>query len=183
MVKVIKKLTKGDITKIMLETVKTSGLISAALIAPNVLMALEKLGVLDDKRKVIANTRARLIKNGYLQKNTKGFLSLTNQGMEKLKRYELSDYKLVIPRVWDRKWRVLIFDIPEYRRGLREKIRLTLLSIGFKRVQDSVWVFPYDCAELISLLKADFKIGKDLLYMVVESIENDGSLIKHFQLS
>jgi hypothetical protein len=50
-------------------------------------------------------------------------------------------------------------------------------------MQDSVWIFPYDCEELVALLKADFKVGKDLLYMVVEKIENDHALRLHFNLS
>jgi hypothetical protein len=43
-----------------------------------------------------------------------------------------------------------------------------------------VWVYPYDCEDLITLLKADFKIGKDLLYVITESIENDKWLRQSF---
>jgi len=32
------------------------------------------------------------------------------------------------------------------------------------------------------LLKADFKIGKDLIYIIAESIENDKSLCTNFNL-
>ena len=98
---------------------------------------------------------------------------MTKKGEDKLKEYSHSDYELLIPRTWDKKWRVLIFDIPEHRRTLRNKIRNTLIGIGFLRVQYSVWIFPYDCEELVTLLKADFRIGKDLLYLIVERIEND----------
>jgi len=77
---------------------------------------------------------------------------------------------------------VLIFDIPEKRKGTREKVRRTLISLGFERLQDSVWVFPYDCEDLITLLKVDFKIGKDILYLVVESLEYDLPLRKKFGL-
>jgi DNA-binding transcriptional regulator PaaX len=74
----------------------------------------------------------------------------------------------------------LIFDIPEYRKSTRDRIRETLRIIGFVRLQDSVWAYPYDCEDLITLLKADFKIGKDMLYLVVEAMENDASLRRHF---
>ena len=186
MVKVVKKTTKGDITKIVLGTIKISGLLATALVAPQAIKALDKMGIINLHRRqkeVINNARNILIKSGHLKKNHNGFLSLTEKGEEKLKSYELSEYKLIIPRIWDQKWRLLIFDIPEHRKSLRDKIRNTLRSIGFKRVQDSVWIFPYDCEELVALLKADFKVGKDLLYMVVDKIENDKLFRNYYNLS
>jgi len=185
MIKAEQKITKGDITKIILAFVKTAGVVSAILVAPNVLMAFKKLGIIkmhNRQREVIQRARDTLIRNGYLEKSEKGFLILTERGEEKLRKFELNDYKLIIPKYWDKKWRVLIFDIPEYRGGLRDKIRNTLVSIGFMRLQDSVWVYPYDCAELVSFLKVDFKIGKDLLYMTVDSIENSRELVEYFGL-
>jgi CRISPR-associated endonuclease Cas2 len=77
---------------------------------------------------------------------------------------------------------MLIFDISEKRRGTRDKVRNTLISIGFIHLQDSVWVYPYDCEDLITLLKADFMIGKDLLYVIADKIENDIELHKKFGL-
>src|SRR3989344_5740250 len=68
------------------------------------------------------------------------------------------------------------------RKGLRDKIRNTLLSMGFLKLQNSAWIYPYDCEDLINLLKADFKVGKDLLYLIVDSIENDKSFRKSFAL-
>ena len=111
-----------------------------------------------------------------------GFLRLTSKGEMELKSLEMKDWKNMRPKKWDGRWRVLIFDIPEKRKPLREKVRNTLLSIGFMRLQDSVWLYPYDCEDFINLLKADFKIGKDLLYLIVESIENDKSFRKKFSI-
>ena len=57
-----------------------------------------------------------------------------------------------------------------------------MAEIGFVRLQDSVWIFPYDCEDFIMLLKADLKIGKDALYAIVEKLENDKALREHFHL-
>lgn len=176
MIKVKKVLTKGDVTKTILATIKASGILTAALVAPNVLQSFSKLGIIKThkrQKEVIARARDNLTKNGYLKRNAHGFLELTQKGDTKLRSYELANYTLLVPRIWDKKWRILIFDIPEYKRALRDKIRNTLVCIGFMPVQKSVWIFPYDCEELIALLKADFKIGKDLLYLIVDKIEND----------
>ena len=53
---------------------------------------------------------------------------------------------------------------------------------GFLCIQGSVWVYPYDCEDLVALLKADLHIGKDVLYTIVEKIENDAWIKKHFNL-
>jgi DNA-binding transcriptional regulator PaaX len=186
MAKVVKKLQRGDITRTILEIAKASGLIATALVAPNVLSTFAKLGIIDlhnRQNEVIRRARNILIKNGCLKRNKQGFLCLTEKGQEKLDSYRLSEYRLLIPRTWDKKWRVLIFDIPEHRKTLRNRIREELIKIHFARIQDSVWIFPYDCEELVALLKADFKVGEDLQYMVVEKIENDDRLRNAFKLN
>ena len=65
---------------------------------------------------------------------------------------------------------------------MRAKIRDTLQSIGFSRLQDSVWIYPYDCEALITLFKADLRIGKDMLYMIVDELEYDAPIRKRFGL-
>lgn len=127
----------------------------------------------------ILAARSRLIKNGLLVRKGK-FLELTVRGAKKLRDWKKFDYSIQRPARWDGKWRVLIFDIPEKKRGLRDKVRNTLRAIGFKRLQYSVWVYPFDCEDFITLLKTDFKIGKNLLYLVAEGIEYDRHLRDHF---
>ncbi|OHA26994.1 MAG: CRISPR-associated endonuclease Cas2 [Candidatus Taylorbacteria bacterium RIFCSPHIGHO2_02_FULL_46_13] len=183
-----KRTRRRNLQKILLRTVAAAGFMSIALLAPNALQALAKLGFINFKRKyqektLINRSRDRLIKAGLLARNEEGLLRLTPKGMAKLRQLELVDYKLPRPRRWDGKWRVLIFDIKEERKSLRDKVRRTLIALGFKRLQDSVWVYPYDCEDLITLLKADFKIGKDLLYLVVEKMEYDVPLRKQFGLA
>lgn len=85
-------------------------------------------------------------------------------------------------RRWNGRWRVVIFDVPERRRQTRDRLRDIMKEVGFVRLQDSVWVFPYDCEDFITLLKAELKIGVAILYMVVEQIENDKYLREHFGL-
>ncbi len=178
-----KRTRKNDIKRLVLGTVAAAGLISIALVAPNVIGALGKLGFLPSRRQreYVNASRARLLKQGLI-KYEKGFVRLTEKGGGALRALELQNYAQKRPRRWDRKWRVLIFDIPEYRKGLRDKVRRTLETIGFTRLQNSVWVYPYDCEDFVTLLKADFRIGKDLLYLIVDSIEGDRNLRESFQL-
>jgi|SRR3989344_9016 len=175
---------KNELKKIVLESVKFAGVLSIALVAPNALGAMAKLGIISTSRSVsYANTcRNRLLKQGLLVRNNKGLLRLTAKGERELRMLQLAEFGERHPRRWDKKWRVLIFDIPEYRKKDRDKIRRLLGSMGFERLQDSVWVYPHDCEDLIVLLKADLHIGKDLLYMIVDSIESDRHLRAIFDL-
>lgn len=175
---------RGEIQKIILSTVAAAGVLGAALLAPNALKMFNVLGrnVGGRKKEIVRASRDRLVIKGFLEYTPQGLLSLTKKGEQKLRVLKLHDFKLKRPKRWDGKWRVLIFDINENRRPLRDKIRRTLQSMGFIRLQDSVWVYPYACEDLITLLKADFRVGKDLLYLIVDSIENDLWLKKHFTI-
>jgi CRISPR-associated endonuclease Cas2 len=179
-----KRIKRYLLHKVIIGTVAAAGILSVGLLAPNVVGALAKMGIINTKRRkeVINQARERLITKGLLERNEKGFLKLTPKGETKLRELERREYQLPPPKKWDKKWRLLIFDIPEKRKVLREKIRNTLRTIGFSQLQKSVWIYPYDCEDLIALLKADFKIGKDLLYLVVEEMENDKKVRAMFGL-
>jgi len=178
-----RKAKHGEIQKLILESVKLAGLLSITLLAPNVLKAMDRLGLISHKRQgeITTSSAAKLAKNGLLKFNGK-YYELTSEGEKKLRRFELQGYKLSKPKKWDRKWRVIIFDIPEKKRNIREKVRHLFVSAGFLRLQDSVWVYPYDCEDIIGLLKTDFGVGKDILYMIVDEIENDKHLRQDFDL-
>jgi CRISPR-associated endonuclease Cas2 len=178
-----KRNKKSNLQRLILGTVETAGLIAVGLIAPNVLGAMGKMKLLPHQRQkeTIQSARKRLVKKGYLEYED-GMLRITEEGKRFLIKETLFENYKKRKKKWDRKWRVLIFDIPEKRKIDREHIRHTLISIGFMRLQRSVWVYPYDCEELITLIKADIKIGKDVLYMIVDAIEYDKPIKKYFGL-
>ena len=111
-----------------------------------------------------------------------GKLKITKKGKLFLLRNTFYKNKKIKKEKWDGKWRVLIFDIPESLRFIRDQIRATLVAVGFKRLQDSVWIYPYNCEDLIILLKTDLEIGKDLLYMIVDTLEDDEEIKNYFGL-
>lgn len=178
-----KRTRNKNLQKIILRTVAAAGFLSIALLAPNALQAFKQIGLFPKHRQkeIFNSSRNRLIKAGLLTYEGK-FLRLTNKGEAKLQQLERHDYRLAKPKRWDKKWRIIIFDIPERRRILRAQIRRTITAVGFMKLQKSVWVYPYDCEDFVNLIKTNFKIGKDLLYLIVDSIENDKFIKKYFQL-
>ncbi len=186
-ISVKREIRLGKIQRAILGTVATVGILAVAAVAPNVFQAIKLFGGKDlfdrSRREVINNSRRKLVRFGYLNYDDRGFLTLTEKGREYLNGINFTKQKKNIPRIWDRKWRVIIFDIKEERKNLRDKVRNTLIGIGFTCLQKSVWIYPYDCEDLITLIKADFKIGKDVLYMIVDRLENDQFLVDYFDLT
>ena len=178
-----KRKRRADLKKIILGIISVAGILAVGAVAPNVLSAMGKLGLLPNKRQkeFIENSRSRLVQKGYL-KYQDTFLVLTLKGERALRLLQLKEYRLKKPKHWDGKWRVLIFDIPEKQQHLRWQIRHTLQMIGFVRLQNSVWIYPYDCEDVITLLKTDFKAGRKVLYMVVDTLEFDKPYREHFGL-
>lgn len=185
----IKKIEKGTIVRAVLGCVAGVGLVTMAVLAPNVLQSLSVLGIGRKKYNTsnyFKTVVGKLHKKGLIafrQEGDNKYIELTNRGEELLAQYEAAD--LIMDnrkKEWDGKWRVVMFDIKEYSRSARRQLRDTLIRIGFVRIQNSVWIFPYDCEEFIFLLKTNFKLGRSVLFAVVEKLENDGWLKKEFGL-
>ena len=178
-----KKAKRKNLQRVILETVAFTGVLGVGLLAPNVIKSLTKLSVISKQRQreYIGSSASKMVKKGLMKFNGK-YYELTTLGEKRLRRWKFAGFKLQKPKRWDGKWRVLIFDIPEKLKKTRNYLTTLLKQAGFVRLQDSVWVYPHDCEDVIALLKIDFGIGKYLLYLIVEELENDRYLRDEFDL-
>ena len=90
----------------------------------------------------------RLSKDGLTFKNKKGgngFWQLTKKGEKELK--ELKNYyqKNILPQrkyksVISDEFSIIVFDIPEKEKGKREWLRRKIVEMGFRMLQESVWI-------------------------------------------
>lgn len=182
-----KRVRLSRIQKAILGTVALAGVLSIAALAPNAAQLLHPLSkrLTRSQENSIKRARRLLEQKGLLSSEDSrlSHLKLTSKGLALAAKIQHENYKIKPQRRWDGKWRVLIFDIPEKRRLTRVRIRLTLRNIGFARLQDSVWIYPYPCEEFVALLKEDFKVGYSVLYLVVEELEGDSRLRRTFGLN
>lgn len=178
-----KRVRKTRLQESILLTLASGGRMGSDLIINRALDALldTELCNYDRKVEVVKSATARLKKNGLIYfENGKYMLTRTGQGV--LDGWQMSRYQIKQPRKWDKKWRVIIFDIPEQKKRVREQVREILVAARFQRLQDSVWVYPHDCEDIVGLMKTDLGISKNLLYMIVDQIENDRFLKMDFGL-
>ena len=175
-----------DTKEIILEIAKGAGLISLALLLPGACEAIKhfkKLDKIDRKRKYYINiTIKKLISQKMLIEDSRGFLKLSETGEKYLIEIGDRDNVILKPKRWDGKYRVIIFDIPEEKKKIRNVIRRQLMTWGFLRLQNSVWVHPYECQNIVTLLKTKFYVGGEVLYLTVDSIENDAWIRNQFSL-
>lgn len=180
------------VAKVILGVIGMTALLSVAVVSPNVVQALKLFGLHKkrfDKQRYYINTAFEKLKERGLievvtRSNKEQFVRLSKEGKKALLKFEIEGLLKQKPTKWDGKFRLVIFDIKENLRFSRDNLRYMLLKFGFVRIQNSVWIYPYPCEGAISLLRAnlDLEKGDEVIYMTVESFENDNWLREKFKL-
>lgn len=110
-------------------------------------------------------------------------VKITKDGMVHALTYQLDNMKLKIPKKWDKKWRVITFDIPEKYKKVRDIFRTRLTQMGLFRLQDSVYVSPYSCFSEVEFLRELYGVSFTVRYLVVVEIDDDRLLKEYFELN
>jgi DNA-binding PadR family transcriptional regulator len=116
------------------------------------------------------------------EKDGKTIVKITKAGRQKVLKYALDELEIAKLKVWDRKWRVVIYDVPENKQYLQKLFREAAKKLGFLRIQKSVYLYPFPCYEQIEFLREYFNLGENIIYMVVEQLEDDLPYRKYFSL-
>lgn len=106
-------------------------------------------------------------------------LELTEKGQKLFGSMKFDDITIAPSKAWDKKWRFLMFDIPEKSRSVRDLLRNKLKSLGFFRFQQSIWIYPYECEEEMSYI-CEFLGATAFAMMFAVKIDNDKILRRHF---
>ena len=125
--------------------------------------------------------RSKMIKR---KENSDGSCSiiLTEEGKLKILTYHFEKMRIKGEK-WDKKWRMVIFDIPEKLKSGRNALRNKIKELGFYELQKSVWVYPYKCKDEIDFIIEFFGLREYVRFGILESIDNELHLKKIFKLS
>ncbi|HBR79431.1 MAG TPA: hypothetical protein DEA46_03325 [Candidatus Moranbacteria bacterium] len=109
---------------------------------------------------------------------------LTLKGNRLARKIDITNIKLKVLKKWDRKWRMILFDIPENNRVGRDALRRTIKKLGFVELQKSVFVYPYPCRKEIGEVIEFFSLEKFVQQCVVDELDKsiEQSLRKKFKL-
>lgn len=182
------KKPKSAIAKDIIFWLTAVGVIGIAATSPyfgvNLMRGIEKWRRYKGKR--IGDIFSRLRKQGHLQikeENHQIYISLTEKGKRMAGWLQIDALKIKRPKIWDKKWRIVVFDIAQLKKLHREAFRGKLKELGFVSFQKSIWVHPFDCRDEITLLKDFFALDdKELRLIIAENIGYEEQLRKIFKI-
>jgi len=138
-----------------------------------------------DIKNAIGNLKRRKLIDIISEKNGRVRVILTNKGKKRVREFAIDSLAITKPKKWDKKWRVVIFDIPTQpkrlniaRAALREKIK----ELGFYKLQKSVWIYPYPCEDEILLIGEIFEVSKFIEILTVENLLHETKIKASFNL-
>ncbi|MEK7577469.1 MAG: CRISPR-associated endonuclease Cas2 [Patescibacteria group bacterium] len=108
---------------------------------------------------------------------------LTQFGKRRILKYALNELSIEAPKQWDGRWRMIIYDVDEKKKKLRDTFRRALISLGFLKLQESVWVYPYPCEEQITFLREYYGVGSEVIYVVATKLEDDTPYREYFDIT
>lgn len=126
-------------------------------------------------------SRQKYIKVSYLP-DGKVSVVITRHGMTRALTYEILTMTIQKPKRWDKKWRVVVFDVPEKKKFLRDRFRSGLRQLGMYQLQESIYVSPYPCFDEIEFLRELIGVAVSTKYILAEKIEDDEVLLGYFGL-
>lgn len=179
---------RSEITKDVFKWLAVAGVVSIAAASPyfatNIIKGFKNQNKYKGKK--ISDTFYNLKKQGCVKienRNHQVYISLTDQGRKMAGRFQIDSLKINKPKKWDKKWRIVIFDIAQLKNLQRNAFRGKLKELEFYPLQRSVWIHSFPCKDEIELLREFFGLSqKEIRLITAENIENDNFLREMFKL-
>lgn len=124
---------------------------------------------------IIFSSLGRLVNRGWVQKNTKRqqtVYSISSHGVHELNR-TLDCIKNDESTTWDKRWHLVVFDIPESKRKLRDNFRNFLRENCYGKLTSSVWISPWDKTEEIKRFQKRQNLNDNVFHIRTEAIEDN----------
>jgi len=83
---------------------------------------------------------------------------------------------------WDGKWRLIIFDIPERHKVVRDVLRAKIQELGFVQLQKSVFITPWPCKTVVEQIQKVYRADRYIRYIEASSFDGSEAFRKKFQV-
>lgn len=167
--------------KILYYILISGGLVAASIIAPKLPYNLLKVYLKNKKFQKFQFNRdlKRLEERGEVHISNEG-IKITNKGKRRVLKYQLEDIEIKKPLKWDKKWRLVIFDIPDHQRKKSDFLRQKLYELGFIQYQKSIFIHPYPCQDEIDYIRELFEISPYVKLISAVKIEEEKYYLRKF---
>ncbi len=182
LIKDSKKLTTGS--KLLLTILEAEHLLGRSVSLLSIRNAVYPEYAAHIAKKRLNSQIYKLHKKGWLKveyKEAKKIFKLTNKG-----QLEALFLKSTLPQKgtsWDNKWRLVIFDIPENARNIRDKLRKLLKQFGFKPLQASVYISPRAISKEGILYLKQSGLIRYIRMLRIDEIDDSKDLLKTFKIN
>ncbi|MES2971135.1 MAG: hypothetical protein V4702_02315 [Patescibacteria group bacterium] len=158
------------ITNSVIKGLVAAGAIATAVVAPNSVQLIDKYLQKRDKKSA-QKTLYYLKYRKLITVKKVGDLNhykLTSKGFDKYQKILLDELVIKIPRNWDEKWRLVMFDIPAGHDKQRKELLHKLKDLNFYMLQKSAWIHPFDCEKQIGILLNILELEQYTSYIEVQ---------------
>jgi len=183
-----------SLTLDILRIVGAGAVVASVLIAPNMALLLAPILRSNPSRwrrewrqNQIQKAIERLRKRRYVKYEQHGnetYIAITENGRKRLRKFEFDTMRLPAgPQRWDKKWRVVIFDIPENKKKERMIFSDKLKDLGLFPLQKSVFAYPHLCEDEIDFLAEFLDITYHVYFLETISLgRGEATARRHFRI-
>lgn len=165
-----------------------AGMIGVAILAPNALLifdkAIQKSVGKSQNDKLLKATLSYMKQRNYVKitelPSGEYEITITDNAVKRLEKRSFNNLQIKHPKRWDQKWRIVLFDIPEKHKAARNALTYKLKQLGFKQLQRSAWIHPYDCVAEIALIKSVYGVDNYVTVLTTDTIDNHNEMLKKF---
>ncbi|MEK7127175.1 MAG: CRISPR-associated endonuclease Cas2 [Patescibacteria group bacterium] len=184
---------KGEKLKLILRLLGAETLLTLTSVIPgrgNIWRSIDPLGLQNADWKIfnttyLRRTLAKLEKEKAIDifnKNGNQVVVLTDKGCKKVLEGSVEEMVINKPPVWDHKWRIVLYDIFDKKKNIRDHFRKCLTSAGFFEIQKSVYIHAYPCEKEIEYLKTYLGLAGEVKVIIAEKIEDDDKFRSYFDV-
>jgi len=167
------------------------GFVTVALVLPNTAQVFGKpvgklLNKLDDraKKREVQRVLRYMKQRGLISFKSYDYengIVLTNKGKKSLEQKSFDSLSIKRPVSWDKKWRLVFFDIPEDKRTKRNALTLRLRMLGYQQLQRSIWIHPFSSRLEIEKVTDTLDVRRFVTYVEISQIDGEKYLLDRFK--
>ncbi len=183
--------TTSAIVDGILRFVATGGFVTASLILPNASQIFDKSlnGIFEELDERRRKREVRRIVNYmkqrglivYRSRDYEHGIQITRKGQQRLRQKVYDELSVPTPEKWDRKWRLVFFDIPLEASKNRNKLTAKLRQLGYQPLQKSIWIHPYPSRAQIEVVAEKLKFRTFITYVEIDKIDYESKLRSRFK--
>lgn len=184
-------MARGNTSKIVDEIIRLGAFgttLTAALIAPNIVRTLDAplqklFSALDDReqQREVQRVIRYMKQKGLLAGSYEHGMQLSEKARQRLAKMELENIHIRPQEIWDKRWRIILYDIPEHKKSARDALSSRLLQYGCFQLQKSTWITPFPCRDGIETLSSHYKIDQYITYFEALNLDNEHVLLARFK--